>query len=406
MVRRGRRRRGARRLSRARCRSARGLEDARPAPRRRSTPRCGAGCARAIPRRPSSSAAWTARCPTTRSWSATCASPATGSAASAAPPPPRKLSYPLGWGTLGCAFPQGLGAALAGRGPALSVSGDGGFLFACGELATAAQERIPLTAVVVDDGGYGMLRFDQDRRGDPHEGVDLVTPDFAGLAALLRRDGRRRWTASAPSSGRRSSAISRWTSPRCSWRGPRWARRRTRRRAGTGPPPGADNNPDGHRTPQSGRRPAAAASDIPWNEVGLRIEWLGEPERFARLAADWDRHAPRRRPAVRPSPVVLGLVPGVRRPGRMRVCLAWEGRPPRGRLPARASAAALARRHGQRAHPRVPAGRQRAREAVRAVVEAALAQGSGNVYLAGPPVRRPRRSRCCASHRRGRAAPT
>ena len=101
------------------------------------------------------------------------------------PAAPRKLSYPLGWGTLGCAFPQGLGAALAGSGPALSVSGDGGFLFACGELATAAQERIPLTAVVVDDGGYGMLRFDQDRRGDPHEGVDLVTPDFTGLAAAF-----------------------------------------------------------------------------------------------------------------------------------------------------------------------------------------------------------------------------
>ena len=99
-----------------------------------------------------------------------------------APAAPRKLSYPLGWGTLGCAFPQGLGAALAGSGPAVSVSGDGGFLYACGDLATAAQERIPLTAVVVDDGGYGMLRFDQDRRGDPHEGVDLVTPDFVGLA--------------------------------------------------------------------------------------------------------------------------------------------------------------------------------------------------------------------------------
>ena len=59
------------------------------------------------------------------------------------PPAPRKLSYPLGWGTLGCAFPQGLGAALAGAGPAVSVSGDGGFLYACGELATAAQERHP-----------------------------------------------------------------------------------------------------------------------------------------------------------------------------------------------------------------------------------------------------------------------
>jgi thiamine pyrophosphate-dependent acetolactate synthase large subunit-like protein len=97
-------------------------------------------------------------------------------------PAPRKLAYPLGWGTLGCGFPQGLGAALAGSGPAVSVSGDGGFLYACGELATAAQERIPLTAIVVDDGGYGMLRFDQDLKGDPHDGVDLHTPDFAALA--------------------------------------------------------------------------------------------------------------------------------------------------------------------------------------------------------------------------------
>jgi acetolactate synthase-1/2/3 large subunit len=98
-------------------------------------------------------------------------------------PAPRKLSYPLGWGTLGCAFPQALGSALAGEGPAVSISGDGGFLYACGELATARQERIPLTAVIVDDGGYGMLRFDQDRRGDPREGVDLETPDFVALAA-------------------------------------------------------------------------------------------------------------------------------------------------------------------------------------------------------------------------------
>ncbi len=100
----------------------------------------------------------------------------------ARPPKPRKLAYPLGWGTLGCAFPQGLGAALAGAGPVVSVSGDGGFLYACGELAALAQERIPLTALIVDDGGYGMLRFDQDLKGDPREGVDLHTPDFVALA--------------------------------------------------------------------------------------------------------------------------------------------------------------------------------------------------------------------------------
>ena len=98
-------------------------------------------------------------------------------------PAPRKLTYPLGWGTLGCAFPQGLGAALAGTGPAVSISGDGGFLYAVGELAAAKQENIPLTAVIVDDGGYGMIRYDQDLHGDPREGVDLASPDFVALAA-------------------------------------------------------------------------------------------------------------------------------------------------------------------------------------------------------------------------------
>ena len=51
-----------------------------------------------------------------------------------------------------------------------------------GELATMAQERIPLTAVIVDDGGYGMLRYDQELSGRPTYGVDLHTPDFAALA--------------------------------------------------------------------------------------------------------------------------------------------------------------------------------------------------------------------------------
>ena len=44
--------------------------------------------------------------------------------------------------------------------------GDGGFLFACGDLATAAQERLPLTTVLVDDGGYGMLAYDFTKDGE------------------------------------------------------------------------------------------------------------------------------------------------------------------------------------------------------------------------------------------------
>ncbi len=101
------------------------------------------------------------------------------------PPAPRRLQIPLGWGTLGYAFPAALGAALADTGPVVAVAGDGGFLFACGELATMAQERIPLTAVVVDDGGYGMLRYDQDVEGRTRYGVDLRTPDFEALAGAF-----------------------------------------------------------------------------------------------------------------------------------------------------------------------------------------------------------------------------
>jgi thiamine pyrophosphate-dependent acetolactate synthase large subunit-like protein len=97
-------------------------------------------------------------------------------------PRPRALAYPMGWGTLGFAFPASLGAALADRGPAVCVCGDGGFLFACGELATVAETQIPLTVVLVDDGGYGMLRYDQELAGDEPFGVDLARPDFAALA--------------------------------------------------------------------------------------------------------------------------------------------------------------------------------------------------------------------------------
>ena len=105
-------------------------------------------------------------------------------------PQPRKLAYPMGWGTLGFAFPACIGAGLAGTGPTVCVTGDGGFLFACGELATVVQERVPMTIVLVDDHGYGMLRFDQARVGDEPFGVDLAGPDFAAVAAAFGLSAR------------------------------------------------------------------------------------------------------------------------------------------------------------------------------------------------------------------------
>jgi thiamine pyrophosphate-dependent acetolactate synthase large subunit-like protein len=103
---------------------------------------------------------------------------------------PRGLAYPVGWGTLGFGFPAALGAALSGR-PTVAVVGDGGFLYACGELATAVQEQVPLTVVLVDDGGYGMLRYDFTQRGEEPVGCDLARPDFVALADSFRVPARR-----------------------------------------------------------------------------------------------------------------------------------------------------------------------------------------------------------------------
>jgi thiamine pyrophosphate-dependent acetolactate synthase large subunit-like protein len=95
---------------------------------------------------------------------------------------PRAMHYPVGWGTLGYALPASVGAAAVGELPALAVCGDGGFLFAVGELATIAQEQLPVTTLVVDDGGYGMLRYGRSRGGQPTPGADLLNPDFVALA--------------------------------------------------------------------------------------------------------------------------------------------------------------------------------------------------------------------------------
>jgi acetolactate synthase-1/2/3 large subunit len=97
-------------------------------------------------------------------------------------PRARRLQYPVGWGTLGFGLPAAVGPAALGI-PTLAVVGDGGAAMGLGELATYSQERLPLALLVVTDGGYGMLRYDQTVAGDPHRGVDLVEPRWEDLAA-------------------------------------------------------------------------------------------------------------------------------------------------------------------------------------------------------------------------------
>lgn len=93
----------------------------------------------------------------------------------------RQISYPVGWGTLGFGLPASLGPSSAGV-ATLVICGDGGIAFGLGELATVAQEQLPLTILLHDDGGYGMLRFDLQVMKHPERGVDLFNPDWQVLA--------------------------------------------------------------------------------------------------------------------------------------------------------------------------------------------------------------------------------
>ncbi len=95
---------------------------------------------------------------------------------------PRTFLYPLGSGTLGYAWPAALGASLAAPGRrVLAVAGDGGFNYGIAELAAARQYGLDAKLLLVDDGGYGILReYQRDQFGETTS-VDLVQPDFRAL---------------------------------------------------------------------------------------------------------------------------------------------------------------------------------------------------------------------------------
>ena len=96
-------------------------------------------------------------------------------------------------GTLGYGFPTALGVKVAHPDRVVvSINGDGGFMFAMPELATAVQERIGVVVVVFDNGGFGNVRRDQQTRFEGRlNGAELVNPDFVALAASFGVAARR-----------------------------------------------------------------------------------------------------------------------------------------------------------------------------------------------------------------------
>lgn len=96
---------------------------------------------------------------------------------------PNHMHTAQGAGGLGYGFPAALGAAAADpTRPVLAVSGDGGALYSIAELATARQYDLPVTWLIVDDGGYGILReYMTDAFGEA-TATELTRPDYVALA--------------------------------------------------------------------------------------------------------------------------------------------------------------------------------------------------------------------------------
>jgi acetolactate synthase-1/2/3 large subunit len=86
------------------------------------------------------------------------------------------------------AMGYGIPAAIAAKAvhpdrPAIAFAGDGCFMMACQELATAVQFDLPIIVVLADNGMLGTIRMHQERSFPGRiSGTSLQNPDFVALA--------------------------------------------------------------------------------------------------------------------------------------------------------------------------------------------------------------------------------
>jgi len=103
--------------------------------------------------------------------------------------------YGLASGGLGFALPGAVGISLAHPGrPVVVAVGDGSAMYGIQALWTAAQEKLPITYVVINNGGYRILQERLLARGRSRSfvGMDFGTPpiDFVAVARGLGLNAR------------------------------------------------------------------------------------------------------------------------------------------------------------------------------------------------------------------------
>ncbi|MFA1545440.1 benzoylformate decarboxylase [Actinomadura chokoriensis] len=90
----------------------------------------------------------------------------------------------MGSGSLGWSLPMAVGRAMAGSGERIvCVLGDGAIMYSVQALWTAAQYRLPMTVIVLNNGGYGAVRALGRRIGiEDVPGADVTGVDFTAVA--------------------------------------------------------------------------------------------------------------------------------------------------------------------------------------------------------------------------------
>lgn len=99
------------------------------------------------------------------------------------------------FGAMGYAIAAAMGAACAGK-SVVCVTGDGAIQMNIQELATIAKHEMDIKIFVLNNGGYGMIRFTQDRWLDSrHSGCDLTDLPLVDFERVATAYGipNRRW---------------------------------------------------------------------------------------------------------------------------------------------------------------------------------------------------------------------
>ncbi|OGH65233.1 MAG: acetolactate synthase [Candidatus Magasanikbacteria bacterium RIFCSPHIGHO2_01_FULL_41_23] len=94
--------------------------------------------------------------------------------------------------TMGAGLPSAMAAALIfPNKKILSICGDGGFMMNSQELETALRLKLNLTVLILNDSGYGMIKWKQDAGGFGKFGLDFGNPDFVKYAEAYGANGYR-----------------------------------------------------------------------------------------------------------------------------------------------------------------------------------------------------------------------